>query len=99
MLLLPAPAYGLPAGLNDLGTLGGDHSSGEAINNSGTVVGKASPQAFVWQNGVMEALDDLVPVDTGFVSIDDINESGQILARLDDLSFSVVILTPTGVAP
>lgn len=59
-LWLPEPDYGLSAGMHDLGTLEGDYSHAEDINNSGWVVGASStaPQsggdstrAFVWIPG------------------------------------------------
>ena len=51
-LWLPAPAYGLPAGINDLGTLGGADTA-EAINASGQIVGNSvntgdGDHAFLW---------------------------------------------------
>jgi len=63
-LWLPAPAYGLPAGMNDLGTLGGSTSHAYDIDNSGRVVGEARnsagrTHAFRWQNGSMTDLGTL----------------------------------------
>ena len=68
-LWLPGPRYGLPAGINDLGTLGGTSSVALAIDPFGRVVGAADiadPQSFVghaflWQDGVMTDLGTLAP--------------------------------------
>ena len=65
-LWLPEPAYGLPAGMHNLGTLGDDyHSYADDINDFGQVVGHSRPaglpntHAFRWQNGVMTDLGSL----------------------------------------
>jgi probable HAF family extracellular repeat protein len=59
-LWLPEPAYGLPAGMNDLGVLpGGIFSEARAVNDLGHVVGKSQtsdgllPHAFLWKDGRM----------------------------------------------
>ncbi len=56
--------HGLP---QELGTLGGDDSAAEAIDDRGRVVGWAeyeegsiSRHAFIWQDGVMTDLNDLI---------------------------------------
>jgi probable HAF family extracellular repeat protein len=41
LLWLPSAAYGLPGGSNDLGTLGGELSATNSINNDGIVAGYA----------------------------------------------------------
>ena len=63
-LWLPSPAYGLPAGMNDLGTLGGGSSEATGLNDLGQVVGWSNlPSggnlhfAFIWQDGIMTAID------------------------------------------
>lgn len=68
---LPTPQLGLPAGINDLGTLGGDESRGTSSNLVGTVVGIAQTGqpapllmetlAFTWRDGVMTALELGIP--------------------------------------
>jgi probable HAF family extracellular repeat protein len=72
--------------MTDLGTLGGDFSNAQAINNHGQIVGAAQTASggyhdFVWENGVMYDLDALLPANSGwmtkFDSID-INDTGQI---------------------
>src|SRR5215469_8184114 len=47
-LWLPQPAYGLPAGMNDLGTLAGEqYSSANGINSTGQVVGGSGTVSFM----------------------------------------------------
>lgn len=75
-LWLPAEAYNLPAGLNDLGTLGGVAARATAINNLGQVAGYYSDGStlhpFVWQNGITTTLEGAA------VSVNAINEAGQV---------------------
>jgi len=89
-LWLPAPAYGLSAGLHNLGTLGGSgpgqNNWANAINAAGQVVGQAETaggrmHAFIWQNRVMTDLNDRIPVGSGWelVEATDDNTSGQIV--------------------
>jgi probable HAF family extracellular repeat protein len=55
------------AGMQDLGTLPGDAATvGSMINDAGDVVGPSfdpsgNPRAYLWHNGVMSDLNDLVP--------------------------------------
>jgi probable HAF family extracellular repeat protein len=85
-LWLPAPAYGLPAGMHDLGTLGGLYSHANGINASGYIVGAARTasdqhHASLWHSGVMYDLNDLLPVGSGWelISASAINDRGQIV--------------------
>lgn len=79
----------------DLGTLGGRSSYGRGINNAGVVTGnsliseptedKPEPEShgFLWsQANGMEDLNNLIPVDSGWVitSGNDINDDGHITA-------------------
>ena len=106
-LWLPEPAYGLPFGLHDLGTLGGDWNFARGINNLGWVVGQADQapgdnRAFLWVHGVMIDLNDLIPGGSGWqlVSANDINDRGQIVGRGflngQDRAF---LLTPVSAIP
>src|SRR5262245_20760782 len=71
-------------GMQDLGTLAGDFASGAiAINDSeqvsGVSIGPDGPRAFVWQNGSMSDLNDLVrPTPLHLLFGAAINASGQI---------------------
>jgi probable HAF family extracellular repeat protein len=60
LIWLPEPAYGLPAGITDLGTLGGDEAQVYDLNNLGQAVGWSYSgqgiRGFVWERGVMRAL-------------------------------------------
>jgi probable HAF family extracellular repeat protein len=61
-LWLPTDAYGLPAGMNELGGLGGDSNSALDINSSGVVAGYSYTatgdfHACVWINGTITDLD------------------------------------------
>src|SRR5205823_2114191 len=73
--------------MTDLGTLGGDFSFAQAINNYGQIVGATQTASgayhdFVWESGVMYDLDALLPANSGWVTkLDtiDINDNGQIV--------------------
>lgn len=68
---LPEAEFGLPAGINDLGTLGGDMSRALDSNEAGTIVGTAETDrpapfgmeslAYTWDDGIMTALQLGVP--------------------------------------
>ena len=97
--------------IRDLGTLGGQSSEAIAINNLGQVIGRADApefgfpsefaadpidRPFLWQEGVMVDLNDLVPPDAGvtITSVFDINDVGQILAwaRFAETDESAMVL-------
>lgn len=93
-LWLPEPAHGLPAGMNDLGSLVPDGGGfGEAVNDHGQVVGSAVGSfadfgipiihGFVWENGVMRDLNELIELEPGdnvFIGrAFGINNAGQIV--------------------
>lgn len=92
-LWLSEPDYGLPAGMNDLGSLGGlgsgyHGSEARGINNTGQVVGMAATvdeafHAFVWQDGVMYDLNDLLEDASGWelTFATAINDAGQIVGQ------------------
>ena len=72
----------------DLGTLGGTSSYGYSINASGQVTGSASTaggisHAFVYSNGVLTDLNDLIPIGLGITLTEAraINDLGQIAAN------------------
>lgn len=91
---LPAPKYGLPAGMTVLGTLpGGYWSFGDAINDCGQVVGQSTlpsgAHGYVWQNGVMYDLGSLAGP-AGFSNANDNNNRGLIVGSSDDsLTFPI----------
>jgi probable HAF family extracellular repeat protein len=72
--------------MRDLGTLPGDVvSGGQGINDRGEVVGLSfdpdgNPRAFLWRNGVMSDLNDLVPAGSPLFLLDagGINSRGEI---------------------
>src|SRR5207244_293840 len=70
----------------DLGTLGGDNSEAYGVNNFGDIVGYAkdgsgAKHAFIYQNGVMQDLNSLITLGSGWVltSAEAINDRGQIV--------------------
>jgi len=70
----------------DLGTLGGPYSFANALNNRGQVVGDADDvdeamRAFLWENGVMTDLNDLLPDGSlwDLWSALHINDAGQVM--------------------
>jgi probable HAF family extracellular repeat protein len=96
---------------HDLGTLGGDRSVAYDINNCGQVVGWTEVQGeysletrgFLWQDGVMTDLNDLLPADSGWMigAAYAINDVGQIVAdasRFNGETYEslTVLLTPAG---
>lgn len=83
-----APNRPIDPASDDLGTLGGDTSRANAINNQGDVVGTSEtpvpgqPHAFLFQAGKMIDLHSLVGLDRHWFLEDahDINDRGEILA-------------------
>ncbi|APW61686.1 HAF repeat-containing PEP-CTERM protein [Paludisphaera borealis] len=90
----------------DLGTLAGDaYSRANAINDKGEIVGVSfdgllQNRAFLYQNGVMTNLNDLIDSGSGWLLREAfaLNNRGQILAYAtqDGGSVSTLLLTPDG---
>jgi len=75
-------------GLQTLGTLGGDVSQALDINNSSQVVGwsliqDGNSRAFLWEDGEMKDLNELIPQDSGWVLITATatNDLGEIVGQ------------------
>ena len=95
--------------LTDLGLLSGfDHTVGWDINDSDQVVGICQQAdvpfdrtGFIWQNGVITELNDLVPDESINVTLADaINNAGQIAATGDDgVTGGALLLTPIQSCP
>jgi probable HAF family extracellular repeat protein len=78
-----------PGGMTDLGTFGGAHSQAFAIDDHGRIVGYAytaantfaTRAAFLWRNGVLVNLNDLVDPNLGWALNEcrGINNLGQIV--------------------
>ena len=93
----------------DLGVLPGfDHTVGWDINDSGQIVGICQQAdvpfdrtGFIWQNGVITELNDLVPDESINVTLADaINNAGQIAATGDDgVTGGALLLTPLQSCP
>lgn len=92
--------------LTDLGSFGGS-SIANSINSAGQIVGTSttttgSSVAFLYQNGAMTNLNDLMPCCNGWslYQASDINDSGQIVGNaynFNDGQTHAFLLTPTGV--
>jgi len=74
-------------GVQSLGTLGGNSSRAEGVNDAGQVVGfsylagNPSPRAFLYENGLMRDLGDF---GGAIASASAINQAGQIVGTADD---------------
>jgi len=82
----------------DIGLLGDDaFSEAFAINSRGQVVGISfggsnGPRAFIWQNGVLKDLNDLVDIAPDVLqSAQDINDAGQITGRVRDAATGQIL--------
>jgi probable HAF family extracellular repeat protein len=76
---------------------GPSHSSARDINNAQTVVGGSNSRAFIWQDGLLMDLNDLVPSNFNltFHSARSINETGQITGQATSPDGPVAfVLTP-----
>ena len=104
-LWLPSAAYGLSSGMNDLGVLtGGTISWAFAINDDGEVVGTSNVtggayHAFVWANGTMTDLNDLINADADWTltRATSINSDGEITGwgTNQDGEYRAFVLTQT----
>lgn len=86
ILFLANTVYAVDYSIIDLGTLGGTYSHALGINDSGQVVGfsetdDAARHAFLYSGGVMNDLNNLLPLGSGWLLTYaiDINNSGQIV--------------------
>ena len=90
--------------VTDLGTLGGNRSGAYSVNVFQQIVGYADrtaagkPQAFLWQNGVIQNLNDMIPATTTLHldQANGINNSGQIVGygSLSNGTTHAFLLTP-----
>jgi probable HAF family extracellular repeat protein len=95
--------------MHDLGTLGGDSSIAKGINDMGVVVGRAyvnffQPHGFVYSNGVVTDLNNLIDPGSGLSIYDAyaINNAGWITADAVDAQghqHSLVLTPHDGGAP
>jgi probable HAF family extracellular repeat protein len=95
--------------ITDLGTLGGNNSAAYAINQSGQVVGDTDTtnphHPFVWQNGVITDLNNVVTTYAGSLyTAYGINDQGQITGGLYNQSiypypYRGYLLTPSAGNP
>jgi probable HAF family extracellular repeat protein len=94
--------------VQDLGKVspGHNYAKASAVNNAGHIVGVSSPsffsssgeRAFIFRDGVMQDLNNLIAADSGWVlaSAVDINDAGQIVGNgFKDGQPKAFLLTPT----
>ncbi len=81
-LWLPQPAYGLPAGMNDLGVEAASEF-GYGLNDTGQVIGSGGGGGYLWQGGTQTYLSDLLPPNSGWTLFGPtgINNKGQIVGQ------------------
>lgn len=96
-----AYVYDGTGGVASLGTLGGNYSSGRAINDRGQVAGAAetsgfAPHAFVWTPGL--GMVDVNPTDARSSSAQAINNRGQVAGMAYDADGRgrAFVLSPDG---
>jgi len=84
--------------VDDLKALEGDlFSEAFAINSHGQVVGvsfggASGSRAFIWQNGVLTNLNDLVDIAPDvLLSAQDINDAAQITGRVSDAATGEIL--------
>ncbi|HEY8750754.1 MAG TPA: hypothetical protein VIM11_22405 [Tepidisphaeraceae bacterium] len=83
--------------MTDLGSLGGNYSEAEDINDQGQVVGWTGTGAFSYAGGTMTDLNTLIDPQSGWHldEADAINSSGQIVALANaGKLYEVLLLTP-----
>ncbi|MCH8879493.1 MAG: hypothetical protein IID34_06370 [Planctomycetes bacterium] len=93
--------------LFDLGSLGGSVGAASAINDNGQIVGLSligdacgsALHPFLWQEGVMIDLNDVIPEDSGWLELENavaINNAGQIVGQgwTEDFHEHAFLLTP-----
>lgn len=82
----------------NLGAFNGSASIAFGINDDGTIVGASDYRGFVWENGVLSDLNDLIPPGQGWkiTRATAINSQGAIAADGMKFGFThAVLLTPT----
>ena len=72
--------------VTDLGSLGGNTSTGYSINNAGQVMGIVNRHAFLYSNGIMTDLNSLIDpnLQLTLTAATATNDLGQIVANGDD---------------
>lgn len=92
-------ATGTVVSRTDLGHLGSGYSYARAVNEQGHVVGTSSGHAFLWRDGTMTDLNDLIASSANWTLFDAtaINDAGQITGYGRHLGLKhAFLLTPAG---